>query len=102
MRLERSLFGEILDITTVRLEFSSLSLFDVFFTRELGESPFVGNDNLLSSGELVLASTQGFNHDSLVGILCSDRDQNLTNVDTGSSPLRFAPSTSHSLLETSA
>lgn len=51
--------------------------------RQTGESPLLGNNDLLASGELVLGATESLHHDSLVRVLATDGEDDLSNVDTG-------------------
>lgn len=97
---ERTVVVDVLDVRSVRNQ-TTVFLGDfVFFTSEFGETPFVGNDNLLATGELVLATTEGLDDDGFVSILGTDRDENLTNVDTSAGTDGFTKSTTHTGLET--
>ena len=99
VRRERAFGGEVLDVASIWLKHTSGTLLNIFLSGKLGESPLVGDDNLLTPSKLVLASTEGLNNNGLVGVLCANRNEDLTNVDTGRSSLGFSPGTSHSLLE---
>lgn len=74
-------------------------LLKVLFLGKFGEAPFVGDDDLLSTGELVLGTTQSF--DDVLGhvILRSDGQQDLLDVDTSDETLWFTESTPHTSLK---
>lgn len=91
---------DILDVRSIRDQTTSSLGFFVFLTSELGEAPLVGDDDLLATGELVLAAAQGFNDDGLVGVLGTDRDQGLANVDTGDRTNGLTERTTHTSLQT--
>merc|ERR1719322_1758569 len=63
--------------TSVRL------LLSVLLTVPLGEAPVLAHEDLLTSGELELGSSQGLDNLILELVIRSDRDQDLTNLDTG-------------------
>jgi len=65
-----------------------------------GESPLGRNNDLLSSWELVLTSSEGFHRVSNTGFLNSDWEKNGTNLYTSSLTVRFTPGSSHTSLET--
>lgn len=96
---QRSLFGQELDVSTVLLNLTILAASDVVFSVKVGETPLLGDDNLLLTGELVTRSTESLNDNLSVGLLGSDRDQDLANVNTGSKSLGLTPGTSHTLLQ---
>jgi hypothetical protein len=64
------------------------------------ESPSGRNDDLLSSWELVLTSSEGFHWVSDAGFLNSDWEKNRADLDTSSLSVWLTPSTSHTSLET--
>lgn len=86
---------------------------------ERGEAPLLGDNDLLSSRELVSRSSEGLNDDVLVRVSASDRHDDLTaddsqhlsgtslhdveaknsHVDSGDTAVRLAPSASHTLLQ---
>merc|ERR1712013_625293 len=72
-----------LDHATVRGENSALAELDVLGTRILREAPLETLENLLSSGELELAATNGLDDVHLAGVLAAHADQHLANVDAG-------------------
>lgn len=75
------------------------SKFWIGFAADLRETPFLGNNDLLATRELVSSTSESLNDDRLVGVLCSNREQDLTNVDTGDGAVGLAPSATHTSLE---
>merc|ERR1712189_161909 len=73
--------------------------FNILFTIPSSESPFLGGENLLTTWELELGTSQSFNCSGFMSIFTTNRHQRLTNVDTGNCSLRFTISSSHSSLE---
>jgi len=82
-----------LEVSTIGL--SDRTLLEEVGTREIGESPLLRNDDLLTSRELVLGTTESLHNDSLVRVLASNGKDDLTNVDTGYSSNRVTPGTTH-------
>ena len=96
---QRTLLGQELNESTVVLDFTSFSLLQVFWSVQVGETPLLRQNNLLLTWELVSGSSQTFNDNILVAVLGSDREDNLTNVDTSGQTVWLTPSTSHTLLQ---
>jgi len=69
-------------------------------TVELGESPLLGDVNLLTAGELELGSPEGLDDGIPVLVVGPDRHQWLSDVDTGDCSLGLAESSPHSSLQT--
>jgi len=88
-----------LDVGTVLLKSSVISVLFVHRSLELGESPLLGNEDLLTSGVLELGSAQGFNNGSPVLVVGSDAHDGLTDVYSCNCTLGFTEGTSHSSLE---
>jgi hypothetical protein len=55
--------------------------------------------SLLTALTLVSSSSQSLHDDGLVGVLASDGQDDLTDVDSGDLSVRLTPSTSHTLLQ---
>jgi len=66
---------------------------------ESGETPLLGDDDLLPSWELVSGTPESLHDDGLVGVLATDGHDDLTNVDTSGGTDGFTPSATHTLLE---
>jgi hypothetical protein len=94
---QRTLLGEELDVGTVLLDLSVLSSGHVLLSVEVGETPLLGDDDLLLTGELVSASSQTLDNGGLVVVLGSDGNQNLANVNSGSKTGGLTPGSSHTL-----
>jgi len=97
--LEVTLLLVKLNVSTVIYQFTVLLELNVLVPAEIGETPFLGNNDLLSPRELVLSSSQGLDDDGFVGILASDREDDLTNVNPGDRSVRLSPSSTHTSLE---
>jgi hypothetical protein len=69
-------------------------------TGEGGETPLVGVNNLLATGELVLGPAKSLLDVRNGRVRAADGEQGLVNVDTGGETLGLAPSTTHTGLET--
>lgn len=67
---------------SISSQLSTLAHSHIILTRILGKSPLQTLENLLPSGELELATTNGFNNMGLRSILCSHREKDLSNVYT--------------------
>lgn len=98
--LQGSLLTEVLDVTTIILETASSTGIEVVLTRELGEAPLFGNNDLLATSKLEFCTTKGLDDNGLVCILGTDREDDLTNVDTGSCTHGFSIGSTHSCLKT--
>lgn len=98
--LQGTLLAQVLDIATVGLETTSSTLGNVILTRQLGEAPLLGDDDLLATSKLELCTTKGLDDNGLVGILGTNREDDLTNVDTGGGRVRLTPGTTHTGLKT--
>lgn len=88
-----------LDVGTIRNDLALILESVELLSGELGEAELSGDSNLLSAGELEHGSSQ-----SLLGVLKvgeggSDRDDDVTNVDSGGLAVRLSEGTSHTLLE---
>jgi len=92
--------GQELDVGTVGLDLTSSSSIGVLFSPQWGETPVLGDDDLLATWELVLRSSESFDGGSTVGVTGSDGQDDLANVDTGDSSVGLTPSTTHTGLET--
>ena len=72
---------------------------EVLLLGELGEAPLVGDDDLLSTGELVLGSAQSLNDVLGYVVLRSDGQQYLLDVYTSDETLGLTEGTSHTGLK---
>lgn len=66
---------------------------------EGGETPLLGDNDLLSSRELVLGTTEGLHDDGLVVVLATDGEDDLSNVDSGDGSVGLSPCSSHTRLQ---
>lgn len=65
-----ALVAQELDISTINQNLSCSLLLHIFFTAERSETPVLGNDNLLATGELILGATEGLESIGTVFIVC--------------------------------
>ena len=84
-----------LDNVSISREITTSTKGNVFFTLVLGESPFQGLQNLLATSKLEFSTTDGLDDVSLVCILGTDGEQDLSNVDTGSHANRLSVRVAH-------
>ena len=91
--------GKELDVSTILLDLTSLTLGDVVLSVEVSETPLLRDNDLLLTRELVTRSSKSLDDNVLVVISGTDRDKNLANVDTGGKTLGLTPGTSHTLLQ---
>jgi len=66
---------------------------------EGSETPLLGDDDLLPSGELVPGTTESLHDDGLVRVLATDRHDDLTDADTSGGTDRLAVGATHTLLK---
>ncbi len=83
-RGQLAVLGNVLDSDAVRDDPSLLAALGILLAGELGEAPLVGSHDLLSASELVLSTTQSLDDVGGVVVLRADRDNHLTDGDTGS------------------
>lgn len=96
---QRSSGRQPLDADTI-WDQSSLSLvLLVVLTSKLGESPVVGDVDLLTSWEFELCSSESFDGVLLLVVLASDGDQDLSDVDSCDLTVGLTERTSHTSLE---
>ncbi len=104
-----------LDISTIIDDLLILLERLVVGTVERGEPPLLGDDDLLSSGELVSGAAESLDDDGFVGVFASDGHDHLAtaqilagkpqgrhrnvHIDTGDGTVRLPPSSAHTLLE---
>ena len=94
-----SVVGDELGVASVGNNTSTILEGGVLITGKSGETPLLGDDDLLTSGELELATTESLQDDGLVGILATNGHENLTNIHTGNGSLGLSESTSHTGLK---
>jgi hypothetical protein len=114
--VEGTLGAEELDVGTVDPDLALLALLDVLLALEGSETPVLGDDDLLATGELlelvqsqteisgdisylVLATPQGLEGGGAVRVTGSDGHEDLADVDTGDKAVGLSESTTHSGLQ---
>lgn len=88
--VEVSVLRDVFGVRSARNERSVLSSLEVLVLLEGSESPLLGDDNLLTSRELVLGTTESFNDVRRVGILGANGDQRLVDLNTGGGSRRLS------------
>jgi len=66
---------------------------------DVGETPLFRNDDLLATWKLVAGTAESLLDDVGVGVLATDGQKDLTNIDPGDGSVRLTPSPSHASLE---
>jgi len=94
-----ALVAKELDIGTVNLDLAGLALLNVFFALEGGKTPVLGDDDLLTTRELVLATPQSLEGGGAVRVPCPDGHEDLANVDTSDKTIGLAESATHTRLQ---
>merc|ERR1711994_635545 len=97
---EGSVLRNVLGAGSVVEQAASFPHLLVVGTVELGESPLLGDVNLLTARELELGSPEGLDDGIPVLVVGPDRHQRLSDVDTGDCSLGLAESSPHSSLQT--
>lgn len=91
--------AEELNVSTVDLDTAGSLALEIVLAAERSETPVLGDDDLLSAGELVLGSSESLKSQSTVRVTSADAHDDLTNVDTGNSAVGLAPGTTHTSLQ---
>lgn len=89
-----------LNVGTINLDTTFLAETDVFLATQGSETPVLGDDDLLATGELVHGAAEGLDGEVTVGVTGADRQQDLANVHTGNGAVRLTEGTTHTGLET--
>merc|ERR1740123_1129732 len=82
------MFWQIFAVGTIGSDTSASPQFFEFVAFKLGESPFLGNEDLLTSGKLEFGPPESFNNGSLMSVVCSDGHEGLSNAHTSSACAR--------------
>merc|ERR1719445_2095777 len=90
---------DVLDVDTIVLKSTISFHLSILLPGPLGEPVVLGDEDLLTSGELELGSSQSLDDLILEFVVGSDRDEDLTNLHAGSSSMSLAEGSSHSSLE---
>jgi len=96
---EVALVAEELDVGTVDLDLALLAEVNVLLALERSETPVLGDNDLLATGELVLATPESLKGDGAVRVPCPDGHENLANVDTSDKTVGLAESATHTRLQ---
>jgi len=97
--LKRTLGRKVLDVATIVSDLAFGTSINELLTGQLGETPVLGDNDLLLTRELVLATSESLNDNMLVVVLGADGEDDLTNVDTGNETVGLTESTTHTGLQ---
>jgi len=87
------------DIGTIRDETTLLAERSILVTVEFGESPFLGDNNLLLSRELEGSTSGGLNNVLRYVVLATNGEDDLSNLDTSNNTVGLSEGTTHSSLK---
>jgi hypothetical protein len=96
---KRTVLRDELAVSSIGNDLSRGSQVIVLILVELGETPVLRNEDLLSSGELVLGTSEGLAGGGLEGFLGTDGDEDLLDIDTGDHTGGLSEGSSHTSLE---
>jgi len=97
--LKGTVVVDVLKVAAVLEDTVRLLGLGVLLAVHVGETPLLGDDDLLTTSELVSRSTEGLENNGLVAVTGAHREQNLANVDTGNGVVGLTVSTTHTGLE---
>lgn len=97
--LQATVVGQELNVGTVSLDLTSSPGVGVLLSPQRCETPVLGDNDLLSAGELVLGSSESFDGGSTVRVTGSDGQDDLANVDTSDGTVGLSPGTTHTSLQ---
>lgn len=89
-----------LDVGTVLLELALLAELDVLLAADGGETPVLGDDDLLATRELVHGAAESLDGGGTVGVTGADGQDDLADVHTGDEAVGLTEGTTHTGLET--
>lgn len=98
--LDQTVASQELDVGTILLELALLAELDVLLAADGGETPLLGDDDLLAAGELVHRATEGLDGGGAVGVTGADGQDDLADVHTGDGTLGLTEGTTHTSLQT--
>lgn len=89
-----------LDVGTIDLDTALLAETDVVVTAERGETPVLGDDDLLATRELVHGAAESLDGKVTIVVTGADGHEDLTDVHTSDGTVGLTESTTHTGLET--
>merc|ERR1711860_28465 len=98
-RLEWPVIGEVLNADAVGRQEKGLAHSIVLLSWPASETPFARHEQLLTTRELELRSSEGLDDVGLVLVLTTNAQHSLSNVDASDQSLGLSKSSSHSGLE---
>ena len=97
--LDGALVAQELHVRTIRQQLARCPLLNVLLPVERRETPLLGDDDLLATGELVLRAAEGLDGGGAVSVTGAHGQDDLANVDTGDNAVGLAEGTTHSGLQ---
>jgi hypothetical protein len=91
---------EELNVGTILAELALLAELEVVLAADGSETPVLGDNDLLATGELVHRAAEGLESGSTVGVTGADGQNDLANVHTGDETLGLTEGTTHTGLQT--
>lgn len=98
--LDLAVASQELDVGTILLELAGIAHLDVLLATDGGETPVLGDNDLLATGELVHGTAEGLDGGGLVGVTGADGQNDLADVHTGDNTLGLTEGTTHTGLQT--
>ena len=89
-----------LHVSTVLLKLALLAELNVLLAADGGETPVLGDDDLLAAGELVHGAAESLDGGGTVRVTGADRQNDLADVHTGNGTLGLTEGTTHTGLKT--
>lgn len=89
-----------LDVGTIGLDLALLAKLDVVLAADGGETPVLGDDDLLATREFVHGAAESLDSSGTVGVTGTDGQKDLADVDTSNGTLGLTERTTHTGLET--
>merc|ERR1719510_2096285 len=96
---EGAVLGDVLHVHSVVLQSARLLHHGVLLPGPLAEAPVLADEDLLTARELELGAPESLDNLVLELVVGPHRDENLANLDSGSSAVSLSKGASHSSLE---
>jgi len=97
--LNGALVAQELHVRTIRQQLSSRPLLNILLAVERRETPLLGDDDLLATGELVLRAAESLDGGGAVSVTGAHGQDDLADVDTGDNTVGLAEGAAHSGLQ---
>jgi hypothetical protein len=97
---QRTVAVEDLNVNTLVDDATLLLELEVLLATKIGQTPLLGHNDVLLSGELELSTTEALNHTGNVLLTATDSHKDLTNVNASGNTGGLTESTTHTGLQT--